>query len=88
MKGAKLEIPEGFDKEVINDWIGEDDTIFEQETSEGGTYCVLVKDEENYRRFLRFFIGGNQTHCSVDWDESSSSADTRLFEMLFKLFTR
>lgn len=87
MNTVTLEIPVGFDQKVINDWIGGDEILEQETTDTSETFCVLVKDEEGERRFLRFFLGGGETHCSVDWDEGSGSTQERLFDIMFRRFT-
>jgi len=81
MNTVTLVIPVGFDQEVINDWIGGDEIIAQDNCMD--TYCTLVKDGEGKRRFLRFFLGGGETHCSVDWDEGMGSGNQKLFDIIF-----
>ncbi len=80
-----LNTPIGFETQVLEDWIG-DDEILEQDEKHG-TFCVLVKDESGNKRFIRFFLGGGTTQCSVDWDECWGSAEQRLFDIMFSNFT-
>jgi hypothetical protein len=87
MSYKTLEIPENFDSHEVKEWVG-DDVILDQEfDAEANTFFVLTKGDDDNRRFIRFFIIGTSTECSVDWDESSRWGNNRLFSIMRDKFS-
>lgn len=81
-----LNVPEGFDLEVIAEWIGDDRVQYAQHNVEADNYTLLVYDFRNRVRYLRFWVSAykHQTNCSVDYD--SATGTRTLWEMLQEKF--
>ena len=88
-----LIIPEIYDKEVVLSWIGRDENIKIIEAVEDeGQFLVATKEfhmngNPPTVRFLRFFIGGNKTRISVDYDSTVVPLETKLINMLIDKYS-
>lgn len=74
-----MNIPEGFDNDVINKWVGKQEVLADSFDEKRGTFWV-VTEKNGDRQVLRFFIIGQQTHASVDYDSNWSNSETLLLQ--------
>lgn len=71
-ENVELNIPKGYDAEIIHDWIPKDDIIIAQFENDDN-YCVMTKSKDDEKietefRFTRFFhLGIRKTQASVDF---------------------
>lgn len=81
--GLVPQYPDGYSKSVIDEWIDDQRIIFQKENNGNFTVACIDQepDEHGYfiYSFMRFFVLGETTHCSVDFQSDNIM---QLIEML------